>query len=42
MRPRGNMKIIISESFPSCSALSYRISGRDSFKGGRSVTPYFL
>jgi hypothetical protein len=33
MRPRGNMKIIISENFLSCSTLSYRISGRDSFKG---------
>jgi hypothetical protein len=42
MRPLGNVKIISSENFPSCSTLSYRISGRDSFKGGRSVTPHFL
>jgi hypothetical protein len=42
MRPHGNVKIIFGENFPSYSTLSYRISGRHSFKGGRSVTPYFL
>jgi hypothetical protein len=39
---RVNVKIIFSESFPNCLTLSYRISRRDSFKGGRSVTPHFL
>jgi hypothetical protein len=42
MKPLGNVKIIFSGNFPSCVTLSYRISGRDSFKGGRSVTPHFL
>jgi hypothetical protein len=42
MKPLGNVKIIFSKNFPSCSTLSYRISGRDSFKGGRSVTSHFL
>jgi hypothetical protein len=41
-RPLGNVKIIFSGNSPSYSALSYQISGRDSFKGGRSVTSHFL
>jgi hypothetical protein len=35
------VKIISNENFSSCSTLSYRISGRDSFKGRRSVTHHF-
>jgi hypothetical protein len=41
-KPPGNVKIIFNENFPSYSTLSYGISGRDSFKGGRSVTAHFL
>jgi hypothetical protein len=42
MKPLGNMRIISNESFPNCFMLSYRISGRDFFKGGRSIAPYFF
>jgi hypothetical protein len=41
-KPPRNEKIIFSENFLSYSMLSYGISGRDSFKGGRSVTAHFL
>jgi hypothetical protein len=37
---RGNVKTIFDESFPDYYALSHGISGRDSFKGGRSVTSH--
>jgi hypothetical protein len=40
-KPRGNVKIIFDESSPVYFTLSYGISGWDSFKGGRSVTPHF-
>jgi hypothetical protein len=40
-KPPGNMKTIFSENFPGYSTLSYEISGRDSFKGGRSITAHF-
>jgi hypothetical protein len=42
MRPLGNVRIISNENSPNYFTLSYRISGRDSFKGGRSVTPHFV
>jgi hypothetical protein len=41
-RPLGNVRIISDENFLNYFTLSYRISGQDSFKGGRSVTPHFL
>jgi hypothetical protein len=42
MKLHGNTRIISRKNFQAYSALNYWISGRDSLKGGRSMTPHIL
>jgi hypothetical protein len=41
MKQLGSERIILGASFLISLKLSFGISGRDSFKGGRSVTTHF-